>query len=171
MPAKSFLCLSSGLTPQYRLDILRLLALPRGTYIQFRYEEAIIAKTLRAALAQNALRDAKVLLAHVDCNPSARQPDGNCPITPCRYSTLVTSNKVGEFYFLQFRVEEFAPCQDTVSFQKQLPGDRPHWTATNEVVGDWCFESGIGEQTCRKERQLDGWQNVIRLLTRSDDFA
>lgn len=171
MSGKSLLCLSSGLTPQYRLDILRSLALPLGTYVQFRYGEDIIAKSLRTPLARNEMCGAKALLAHVDCNLAARQSDGLCRITPCRYSVLVNSRKLGSFYFLQFRVEEFAYWGDSASSQREICGDRPFWTTANELAGLWCLELEISEQAWLKEKQLEGWQNVIKLLKKSEDFA
>jgi|HubBroStandDraft_2_1064218.scaffolds.fasta_scaffold00775_3 hypothetical protein len=171
MSAKSLLCLSSGLAPQYRLDILKSLALPRGTYVQFRYSEDIIATSLRTPLARNEMCGAKVLLAHVDCNLAARQSNGLCTITPCRYSVLVSSRKLGSFYFLQFRVEEFAYWGDSASSQQEIRGDRPCWDNANQLSGLWCLEFEISEQAWLKEKQLEGWQNVIKLLKKSEDFA
>jgi hypothetical protein len=171
MAAKSLLCLSSGLTPQYRLDILRLLALPTGTDIPFRYGDVLIQEGLRTAFASNDLKGSRVLLAHVDCDASARPADGKCIITPCRHAILVNSTKVGAFFFLQFRLEEFAPCTDTASFQNQIVGDRPHWNAAGEIEGNWCFESSVGEQACRRLGTLDSWQEVIRGLWTRKDFA
>ena len=168
MAGKSLLCLSSGLTPQYRLDILRLLALPTGTHIRFRYAEEIVSPSLRKALSENHL-NVSVLLAHVDCNESARREDGTCPITPCRYATIVNSTKLGEFFFLNFRLEDFAPCTDLDNFQKQVAGARPHW-ANGQTTGEWCFESSAG-QSCQRIPRLDGWQDVVRFLATSEDFA
>jgi hypothetical protein len=165
------MCLSSGLTPQYRLDILRLLALPRGAYVQFRYGESIVAKNLRIPLELNRMVGVRALLAHVDCNELARQSDGTCPITPCRYSVLMDSRKLGGFYFLQFKVEEFASWGDSARSQREIQGERPFWNSANDLGGMWCLESEMGEQTWMKEKQLEGWQNVVKLLKKSQDFA
>jgi hypothetical protein len=154
------LCLSSGLTPQYRVDVLTLLSLPRGTYIQFRYEEKLVAENLRSPLAQNELCKKAVLLAHVDCNWSARQGN-DCPITPCRHAKLVSSRKLGEFYFLQFGLEEFAICTDLLAFQKSITGDQPHWISEEKREGLWCFEAMGAHDACGKEKQLLAWEGVI----------
>jgi hypothetical protein len=171
MTATPLICLSSGLTPQYRLDILRLLALPNGGFLQFRYGEELIASGLRSPLSRNTMVGQKILLAHIDCNAPARLPDHNCPITPCRYSELVESKKVGSFYFLQLKVEEYACWGNTANSQNEVRGERPHWTADGKLHGLWCFESEVNEQTWLKERKLNGWQNVIKLLHKSQDFA
>ncbi len=69
---KTLICLSSGMTPQYRLDVLRLMALPTGTEIQFRYDVALIDSDIREGLGQNAMQGSSVLLAYVDCYPKIR---------------------------------------------------------------------------------------------------
>ena len=163
------LCLSSGLTPQYRVDVLALLALPRGSYIQFRYEDKLVSGNLKTPLGENKLVNKAVLLAHVDCNKSARQGN-NCPIVPCRFASLVSSRKLGEFYFLQFRLEEFAVCADPAALQAGITGDRPHWISDQERAGLWCFEAEGAHKACRKEKQLNGWESVIRSLWKSEDF-
>src|SRR6266704_70214 len=169
--SKSLLCLSSGLTPRYRHDILRLLALPTGTDIPFRYGGVLIQEGLRTPLANNDLKGSKVLLAHVDCDASARPPDDKSIITPCRHAILVDSTKIGAFFFLQFRLEEFAPCANASGFQNQIVGDRPHWNATGEIEGNWCLESAAGEQACKRVGTLDAWQEVIGALWPRKDFA
>src|ERR1035438_7805777 len=111
-------CLSSGLTPQYRLDILRLLALPGGATIQFRYGEGILPSGLRENLSRNLLIGSRALLAYVDCASASRRSDDNCPIIPCRYASLLGSSAIGSRFILELRLDEFAPCPDLEQFQK-----------------------------------------------------
>lgn len=173
MAVECLLCLSSGLTPQYRLDILRLLALPTGMHIQFRYGRDIIQEGLRKQLAENALRGSKILLAYVDCTDSARRTGGNCPIVPCRHAILEYSTTLASFSFLRLRLAQFAPCSDIESFQKQVSRDRPHWSETPEgsqLTGHWCFESSVGEQACQRGDSTEAWQQVIRQLWKRTDF-
>jgi hypothetical protein len=83
---------------------------------------------------------------------------------------LVFSRQLGAFFFLQFSLHEFAPCDDIESFQTCIKGNRPHW-ASNDLVGHWCFESALAVQGCAKQATLDGFQAVIRSLWRREDFA
>jgi len=163
------------MTPQYRLDILRSLALPRGTSLHFRYGEAILPDGLRTLLDKNAIVGAQVLLAYVDCSFAARRPDGSCPITPCRHASLVSSKKIGTRYFLELRLEEFAPCSDLEGFQISVSGNRPHWVgseagAPEMPVGHWCLESGVGEQACSKSAEVDAWEGIVALLKQAEAF-
>jgi hypothetical protein len=173
----NLLCLSSGMTPQYRLDILRLLALPRGASIQFRYGEGILPDGLRPLLANNAIVSARVLLAYVDCSPPARRPDNTCPIMPCRHASLVSSKKIGTRYFLELRLEEFAPCSDLEGFQKSVTGNRPHWVGVGvdagvpEVpVGHWCLESAAGAQACSRSAEIGAWEGIVTQLKKAEAF-
>ncbi len=163
------------MTPQYRLDILRSLALPRGTSLHFRYGEAILPDGLRTLLDKNAIVGAQVLLAYVDCSFAARRPDGSCPITPCRHASLVSSKTIRTRYFLELRLEEFAPCSDLEGFQISVSGNRPHWVgseagAPEMPVGHWYLESGVGEQACSKSAEVDAWEGIVALLKQADAF-
>lgn len=171
----NLLCLSSGLAPQYRLDILRLLAMPRGATIQFRYGQDILPDGLRPLLAKNEIVGARVLLAYLDCSSSARRSDGTCPIMPCRHASLVGSKSTGTRYFLELRLEEFAPCSDLDGLQKSVAGNRPHWSAVesgkHEVpVGHWCLESPAGEQACAKSAEISAWETIVTQLKEVEAF-
>jgi len=172
MGLKPLICLSSGMEPRYRLDILRLLALPIGTYIQFRYSEDLIPDHLLAPLAANQLVSTAVLLAHVDCTPEARRSDQKCPITPCRHGRLIRSTRIGHYFILRFCLAEFAPCSDGHKFDNQISSQRPTWNKTNDKIeGRWCFEGPVDHQSCPRVNTTDAWQNIIIELARRKDFS
>jgi hypothetical protein len=168
----NLLCLSSGLTPQYRLDILRSLALPRGSNIQFRYGEEILPEGLRPLLSENMFVGSRALLAYVDCSSAAQRRDGTCPIMPCRHASLVSSKTIGTRYFLELRLEEFAPCSDLDSFQKSVSGNRPRWAAVDAEtpVGYWCLESSAGEQACSRSADIGAWEIIVTQLSGVEPF-
>jgi hypothetical protein len=170
MQTKPILCLSSGATPQYRLDDLRVLALPSGTDIQFRYGVELISQGIQAALSENLLVGFSVLLAHVDTTPDGCQPGQFCPITPCRYATLQQSTQVGGFYTLRFRLEEFAPVTDSVRFPKSLPSERPCRSAAGVLEGCWCLEVTSVEEGCKRAKTPEAWQQIVTELWRRKDF-
>jgi hypothetical protein len=150
-----------------------LLALPRGATIQFRYGQEILPDGLRPLLSTNAIVGAKVLLAYVDCSLAARRPDGTCPIMPCRHASLVNSTTIGTRYFLELRLEEFAPCSDLESFQRSVLGNRPHWAVLNgkeTPVGHWCLESSVGEQACSRSADVGAWEGIVTELKKVEAF-
>lgn len=172
MGPKPLICLSSGIEPRYRLDVLRLLALPIGTNIQFRYAEDLIPNHLLESLATNKLASTTVLLAHVDCTPEARHSDLKCPITPCRYARLNRSARIGHFFILSFILAEFAPCSDLYEFDKQISSQRPTWNkAEDKIDGKWCFDWPEDHQTCPRVNSTEAWQHIITVLSQKRDFS
>lgn len=116
---KGLVCLSSATAPQYRLDILRVMALPEGTEIQFRYDGDLIDASVRPSLGQDKRHDAPVLLAYLDLTPLVTIP-GPRTIHPCRHARLIASEMLGRFYILRFRLGAFCHCPNLDSFRMQL---------------------------------------------------
>lgn len=171
---KTLVCLSSGMTPQYRLDILRLMALPGGTEIQFRYDEGIVDETLRENLTKNAMRKASALLCYLDCTAENPQEGQVCPVVPCRHAKLIDSTKVGRFFILRFCLGEFADCADIAKLETKLPSSKPHWKKKDAVAevkpsGLWCFNADLSHE-CAKSSAPEVWQATMTRLWRSKDF-
>src|SRR5829696_1218112 len=107
-----FICLSSGSRPRYRRDIGRALALPAGTWIQFRYAREWIDPSIIARLdnrkSRRKLRGTASLIAYIDQTDPTAQPE----IIPCRFATLVDAAPLGRTVSLQLRVAEFAFAAD-----------------------------------------------------------
>jgi hypothetical protein len=169
---KVIVCLSSGLTPQYRLDILRCLALPSGMSIQFRYSKSIVEENLHEDLANNRLAGAVVLLAHVDCTETYKKEGAACPATPCRYALLTTSSRIGSKFFLTFQLGAFAQVEQPTA-NEVFGGNLPRWTATEkglEIKGYWCSSIPV---TSRLEGAagVEAWETLIRQLCTHADFA
>jgi hypothetical protein len=167
---RRMLCLSSGRTPQYRLDVLRLLALPRGTEIQFRYDADIVESSLHDELEANSMQNTPVLLAHVDCNDDSKPVDQRCPVTPCRHGKLIDSKKLGNFFILRFTLLEFAPCAEWNVLSTKISDRSPHWTeGRTDPVGLWCFSSDLVND-CPGADGPGAWQEVVKRLWRTKDF-
>jgi hypothetical protein len=90
-----FVCLSSGDRPRYRRDIIRVLAMPPGTWIQFRYARRWIAPAINSRLDdrknRKRLRGTASLVAYID----QADPDTEPQIVPCRFATLVDAAPLG----------------------------------------------------------------------------
>ena len=121
---KALVCLSSGTTVQYRLDILRVMALPEGAEIQFRYDADLIDASIRPSLGRDKRHDAPVLLAYLDLTVPVTTP-GPRAIFPCRHARLIASDRLGQFYILRFRLGAFCHCPNIDSFRKHLASKGP----------------------------------------------
>lgn len=174
MEKKTIVCLSSGLTPQYRLDILRALALPSGMSIQFRYSKSLIAENLRDDLSSNRLAGAVVLLAHVDCTETYKKEGAACPVTPCRYAILTTSSRIGSKFFLTFQLGGFAPAAQATDPGQVVEDASPRWVAAEaglEVRGLYCFSSRMQSSPAEGSSRAEAWETLIRQLAAHADFA
>jgi hypothetical protein len=174
MTGVTLLCVGSGLARRYKHNTLQILALPRGAYIQFRYDSDIIPESLQKRLKTRELWGATVLLGYVDCTESGRRPDGSCCIVPCRYGRLLQSGQIGSVFILQFELQDFAATQDLAALQETLPADRPHWETVGEdkvLKGFWCQELPTKFAGCRRSDDIGDWQSIIRELANHDDFS
>lgn len=176
---KNILCLSSGLTPQYRLDILRVIALPVGATIQFRYSEQLVHANLLKPFAQNQCNGRQLIIGHVDGNTARLMSDGSCPVTLCRYGTLTRSERSGSYFVLQIALGSMVLSHDWQAAQADIEPTRPRRrdaasAGTDEhhpgLSGLWCFETAL---TTVPERSLDSvgiWEAVVKQLWQSPDF-
>jgi hypothetical protein len=175
MTKDTLICLSSGLTPQYRLDILRLMALPMKTEIQFRYDEDLIEAKLRVGLDANEMKNAEALLCYLDCSADA-PPEGQiCSSIPCRHGVLIDSTRIGHYFMLRFRLEDFADCPNLSSFESRTKASNPRWKREQESrrlgpIGLWCFYADLA-QTCGRSSSAETWQSIIASLWQKKDFA
>jgi len=170
---EGLLCLSSGLQPQYKLDILRLLALPKGASIQFRYGEDLIDDAVQESLSLNRGIGTKVLLAYVNCSATARRTDNTCPIVPCRFGILRNSRVAGSRFILELQLDDFAFCTDLEAFHKKLPSRSPSWVEGEDLPqGLWCLETVVSEMDAGvPSPQTTAWERIVTSLHAADDFS
>jgi len=174
MDKRVIVCLSSGLTPQYRLDILRCLALPSGMSIQFRYGQSLIAENLHEELAANRLVGSVVMLAYVDYTEAYKKEGATCPVTPCRYATLTNSSRIGSKFFLAFDLGPFAKTLQPPAVDEMLGNNSPKWTSGEnglEVRGLSCFSTTAKPSLADSSPSVETWEALIRQLATRSDFA
>ena len=165
---KGLVCLSSGTAPQYRLDILRVMALPEGTEIQFRYDGDLIDAAVRPGLGQDKRHDTPVLLAYLDLTPPVTTP-GPRTIYPCRHARLIASEMLGQFYILRFRLGAFCQCPNLDSFRKQLAPKGPQ-AKDGTLQGNWVFEDEFAK-SCVASDDMAVWQKSMKDLAATPDYA
>jgi hypothetical protein len=165
---KKLVCLSSGFTAQYRLDILRVMAMPEGAEIQFRYDINLIDAPIRSGLGNDELHKSPVLLAYLDLTQPLETP-GVRLIHPCRHAVLIGSEQLGQFVVLRFRLGPFSQCTDVAAFRKQLAPKSPE-AKDGKLQGFWVFENNF-EKACLKSNEMTVWQAIMKELGSSSDFG
>jgi hypothetical protein len=165
---KKLVCLSSGSTLQYRLDILRVMAMPEGAEIQFRYDIGLIDQDIQTGLGNDSLHDSPVLIAYLDMTMTLATP-GSRLVYPCRHARLINSEQLGQFVVLRFRLGPFSDCSDLAALRAQLAPKSPE-IKDGRVKGFWVFESDF-TKSCTKSNDMTVWQRGMRELGRSTDFS
>ena len=141
--------LSSAARSLYAQDIVRVLAMPNGGVLHFRYSKSLVHDQIIQASRCNALVGTKVLISFLDISDKGQSPE----IIPCRVGTLTKSGTIGEFFLIEFRVEEFAVSSNPAMFRSEVNGalpstgdtvSLPEWTNDGtkiDVCGHWVFNS------------------------------
>ncbi|WP_260705687.1 DUF5336 domain-containing protein [Edaphobacter flagellatus] len=164
---KGLICLSSGTTPQYRLDILRVMALPEGAEIQFRYDGDLIDAASRLHFGRDQKHDTPALLAHLDLTVPVTTA-GPRPIHPCRHAKLIASEELGQFYILRFRLGAFCQCSDLDGFRKHLATKGPQ-AKDGKLEGHWVFEDEF-TKACTTSNEMGVWQASMKDLGKTADY-
>jgi hypothetical protein len=165
---KKLVCLSSGSEVQYRLDILRVMAMPEGAEIQFRYDTDLIDPTILTGLADDTLHKSPVLLAYLDLTAPIATPGGRA-VQPCRHAVLINSEQLGKYVVLRFRLGAFSDCADIVALRALLAPKSPR-SKDGKYEGFWVFENDFGK-ACLKSNEMALWQSLMKDLAGSADFA
>src|SRR5882757_1279279 len=109
-----YFLISSSKRKRYRDDILRCLALPIGTRVQFRYAKALVSENM--VEHPDRVRGCEALVCSVDLDIVSVP----CTLIPVRIVTIENLYLHGSSVTLTLRVGEFSSLesQDPAAFQK-----------------------------------------------------
>jgi hypothetical protein len=176
---ENILCLSSGLMPQYRLDILRVIALPDRATIQFRYSEHLVHADLRESFTRDQCVGRNVLIGHVDGNPSRQLSDRACPVTLCRQGSFEQTQRSGSYFVLKITLGSVALTSDWDQSQSEIESVRPRHRDDPDqgdpkphpgLSGLWCFETMLTTTPMLNLDSVGIWETVVKQLWQSPDF-
>ena len=163
----ALLCLSSGIRPRYREDVLRAASMPKGSRLRFRYLAELVPDELRAKLSANVLIGSDVVIAYL-----ARY-DASVPPTavPIRGAKLWSSKVAGQIVLLDFELEEFRVAENVQAFNNALrvEADFPRWEG-NVLQGAFCNRIHKTLAYVQPGSGVDRWQDLVGTLRRHRDF-
>lgn len=166
-----FICLSSGASRRYRQDILRAIAMPKGSQLQFRYDSKWIAPKIRDLLSEKNTSGITSLIAYIDQHDSTKTPE----IIPCRFATLAETVIHGKTCSLVLALEEFGYAQNLDAFNNEIraaSGDMlPTWHPDGTIKGHYWFEIGQELVTVVKSLKLTEWESIVTQIAERADFA
>lgn len=95
---------SSNSTDQYIKDIFSVLALPRGSFFEFRYEKKYIDTRVTALLQGAKKLNIKALVAF---RSSHNSPPENCFCIPIRWVRIDSVENISNGYSITFEIEDY----------------------------------------------------------------
>jgi hypothetical protein len=168
-----FLCLSSGASPRYREDVLRALAQPWGSVLQFRYLQRYLAPGILEKAQAAGKKESQAIIAYIDLSDTNKVPE----IIPCRFASISEITIVGTAVTLQLELQEFAIATDLSKFNDELKekslGNLPVWQADGDkkrAKGDYWLEVPSEPTSTVRSVKLDDWEKIVTQLAARDDF-
>ena len=164
--ATTLLCLSSGIRPRYREDVLRASAMPRGSLLRFRYEEDLVPSHLRQKLKANALVGQSVLIAYLARYDGLAVPSA----VPIRAAKLRASKVEGQIVILDFELEGIRVADNLEAFNEavQKEANFPRWE--KKLVGSFCMEVDKALAYLKPRAEIEEWRELVTTLKSHKDF-
>lgn len=166
-----FICLSSGASPRYRQDVVRAMAMPKGSGLQFRYDSKWIAPVIRDRISTGTVKDTPSLIVYIDQHDNTKIPE----LVPCRFAKLVDAVSHGTTVSLVLALEEFAYAENLTAFNNEMraasAGTLPAWQPDGKITGAYWLEIGQEPRTAVKSLKLSEWEKIVAQVAGHPDFA
>lgn len=128
--------LSSSARRRYRDDIVRILACPSGTDVRFRYSAKYIESSCASKYIQTGAPKIEGLVCHI-----AQLPDNGLILVPCRFVTVIKTERVGTSVVFTLRVAEFVKSLDDAGLRRLLEPSESELLPTGaNLQGSFVFE-------------------------------
>ncbi len=137
------LLLSSGARPRYLEDIVRVLALPVGGRIQFRYENRILANGVRSHFRDKGLVGHKCYLTYLDNRVPGKKPE----MVPVREAVILEANVRGNSLILVMEVSRYIRTGELTTIRTFIESNAqdqlPAWRVDHQqhpddpLIGYW----------------------------------
>lgn len=168
------ICLSSGFRPRYRQDVLRALALPIGTQLQFRYElDPLVSEGVKQKIQQGTLLNEEVVIAYADRSTPPEGGTGFIELIPVRRATIASAVAPGKTASLVFILGKVAYASDIRAFNNEianLSGNALARWEDGQVRGYFCAELNAHPTTMIDIEDLGQWEEVVTQLSQHKDF-
>lgn len=169
------ICLSSGSSPRYRQDVIRALALPIGSNLQFRYEKRWVSDGLLKKIQDRSIVGQEVIIAYADQSipDDGGTPKGDIQLVPVRLAKVTYAAVLGRTTLLIFSVGKFVFASDLNAFNDEamnLTGKSlPKWV-DGKPQGKYCTELSNRPTNFLEIQDLGQWEQVVAQLANRKDF-
>lgn len=169
------ICLSSGSSPRYKQDVIRALALPIGSNLQFRYEKRWVSDGLLSKIQDNSIVGQEVLIAYADQSipDDGSIPTGDIQLVPVRLAQVTYAAALGRTTLLIFSLHKFVYASNVNAFNDEvmnLTGNSlPKWVE-GKPEGKYCIELNNRPTNFIEIPGLGQWEEVVTQLANRKDF-
>lgn len=169
------ICLSSGYRPRYRQDVLRALALPIESNLQFRYDKDWVSDGVLQMIQDHTIVGQEVLIAYADqSRPSGGSiPTGAIKLVPVRLATIVSAAAPGRTISLIFSLSKVAYASNLDAFNNEMSNltgrALPRWVDSNPR-GLYCTELNSRPTNLVEIQDIGQWEEVVNQLSGYKDF-
>jgi hypothetical protein len=132
--AAMLVLLSSGATRRYRDDIIRILALPPGGELQFRYDRRYIDTELLKRIDAGGVQNEEGIVLYLWADKEKLQTE----LVPCRFVMVVATELVGTSCIIRLRASDFVTGLDDTKFRALLS------TAEGALLPTWGMKPDVG---------------------------
>lgn len=165
-----FICLSSGARPRYRQDIMRALAMPKGSRLQFRYDLNLLSAKVRDSLSKGNEKDTPTLIAYIDQYDNSKITE----LVPCRFATMIEAVPHGTTISLTLILEEFGYSENLTAFNHEMTSASadtlPRWGSDKVIRGAYWLEISQDLTSVIRSNELGTWEKIVTQLMERSDF-
>ena len=126
--------LSSGATRRYRDDIIRALALPAGSDLQFRYDRRYIDPSLLKRIEAGGVQNEEAIVLYLWSDKEKAYTE----IVPCRMVKVVSAEFAGSSCIVRLRAGNFVSGLDDPKFKTCLSAEE------RTLLPTWESKVGVG---------------------------
>ena len=152
--------------------------MPKGGVLHFRYSKRLVHDEIIEDSKCNRLIGQKVLISFLDISDKSQSPE----ILPCRTGTITKSGTIGEFFAIEFSVEDFPTSSNLEEFRTEVSGslrsdnsvvNLPDWKSENTgngISGHWAFRSTGKLNSLTTSYDTNSFCQVCKHLSQKEPF-
>ncbi len=165
-----FILLSSASSPRYREDILRCLAAPVCSLVQFRYDKRYLSEDLQQRIDKKQLTmPADAVVCFLESGG-----DGLATLVPVRKVIIKALIVHGGSISLTLEIREVCFTEDPAKFSREidtLSGSLSPRRELSRLEGKFFFALSAHPGTLRSGRELGVWEKTVTTLASRQEFA
>jgi hypothetical protein len=163
--------LSSGARRGYRQDVVRALAMPKGSELQLRYDRKWVSPEVIQRMQTGAVDGEGALICYVDQQDKNKKPK----VIPCRFAMVRGTERAGSTACVQLSLGSHAYARDLDAFNEQVwsaSGETlPRWAESGSIEGFYWLELGQEPTDVVACDDKANWEELVGQLGRCDDFS